>query len=310
MKKKLLGFGLACAMVASVGVISAGCCGENQSNIDAQNFYAMAAVSSVSYLQESGTQSLSSMNEVSRPSTISETDVNSIASYMDMFQGLLSSGKDYFSNGEVTENDEYYGTYNLKMTMSIPTITGETETFVMYYKEINTETKEEIDDNEIELEINTTLEGVITVGNETFNVSGMREYEKEGRETEVSIEFKTWSMDTPNDYVEIEHSAENDEIEYEYSIYKNNRLLNKTEVEYENERSEKKLELEFIDNSTEIKSEVKYELTQYNNNPNKYSVEVKNSTNENEIKETFTITVLETGYLFEYKNGFTETIAL
>lgn len=70
------------------------------------------------------------------------------------------------------------------------------------------------------------------------------------------------------------------------------------------------MELEFIDNSTEIKSEVKYELTQYNNNPNKYSVEVKNSTNENEIKETFTITVLETGYLFEYKNGFTETIAL
>lgn len=308
MNKKLLGFGLACAMVASVGAISVGCCGSGNDGIDAQDFYAMAAVSSVNYLQtESATQNVSAMDATERPATISDADVGSLASYMDMFRGMMSSENNFYSNGEVEEGDDYFGTYNLKMTMRIPTLDGGTEEFTMYYKEVNSETKEEIDDNEIELEINTTLEGVIEVGSETFQVSGMREYEREGNETEISIEFRTWSAEAPNDYIEIEHGAEDGEIEYEYSIYQNNRPVSKTEVEYENERNRKTLELEFVNESAQ--SEVKYEITQSRNNENQFDVRVKSSTNENDVRESFTITVGETGYVFNYSNGFQETVA-
>lgn len=308
MNKKILGFGLACAMIASVGAISVGCCGNENKGVDAQDFYAMAAISSVNYLQaEKTTQNVSIMDASRRPATISDSDIGSLSNYMDMFRGMMSSNNNFYSNGEVEESDDYFGTYNLKMTMKIPALDGGMEEFTMYYKEVNSETKKEIDDNEIELEINTTLEGVIEVGSETFQVSGMREYEKEGSETEISIEFRTWSAEAPNDYIEIEHDAEDEEIEYEYSIYQNDKLVSKTEVEYENEKNSKTLELEFVNESTQ--SEVKYEITQSKNNENQFDVKVKSSTKENDVKERFTITVGESGYIFSYSNGFQETVA-
>ena len=313
-KKRLLALGLTCALVGSVGVgLSA--CGKdnNQSPIDAQDFYAMAAISSVNYLQDETStsgQMVSATAADSRPSTISQSDVNNIASYMGMFQDMLTNGNsNYYTNGAVEEGDEYAGTYNLKMTMTLPTVDGGEEVFVMYYKEVNTRTNEEIDDGEIELEVNTTLEGVIKVGEETFDVTGRREYEKEGKETEVSFEFTTRSSTNPQNYIKVEHEMEDDEIEYQYSIYNNGNLQSETNVEFENERREKSLELEFINNTTESRNRVKYEITQSTLNENLFNVKLKSATNEKDVRENFTIALGDSGYVFTYSNGFVETVA-
>lgn len=47
------------------------------------------------------------------------------------------------------------------------------------------------------------------------------------------MEFVTRSFDTPDNYVKVEQAVESDEIEYEYSIYENGRLVSKTKVEWE-----------------------------------------------------------------------------
>ena len=318
--KKVLLSGMALAVVAtsSIGLTACGKTNTND-NVDAQDFYAMSVISSVNYFQnisgESQSTPLLFANDAqtstapeSRPETISQDDVNNIAGYMGMFQDMLTSNTtSYYTNGAVDQDDDYYGEYNLKMTLTVPMLGGGEEEFVMYYKEVNTETEEEIDDNEIELEINTTLQGVIVNGDNVYDVSGKREYEKEGNETEISIELTTYSRANSQDYIKIEHEQENNEMEYNYSIYSNGHLINETEVEFENERNEKSLELEFVNNSVDAQNKVKYEITQSRTDENIFNVRVKNASNNSEVRDTFTIKIVD-GYEFTYSNGYTETI--
>lgn len=308
LKKSIL-FGLALALTAG-SAVTLSACGKTNEEVSAQDFYAMAALSSVNYLQEQGEvlststarkqRALAQGN--SRPQSVSQQDVQSLTSYMDMFQDMLATDTTkYFTNSEVTQDDEYYQTYNLKMTFTIPTIDGQQD-LVMYYKEVRTDTHEEIDDDEVELEVNTTLEGVLVDGENEYDVVGMREYEKEGRETEVSYEFTTYSKQNRSDYVRIEHEKDNEEIEYQYSIYKNGAKVSDTQVEFENERGKKSLELEFKTNQTQVK----YEITKRSQNV--YKVRLKNVANKDEVKEVFTIEVTGQGYKFQYANGFSEMV--
>ena len=302
-KALLLSFSLI-FLAGSAVTLSA--CTDEQGATSAQDFYAMAALSSVNYLQMQDAGNLSStlsqtLAGETRPDSVSEKDVQDLASYMAMFQGMLkNSTEQYFTNSEVDSTDEYYSTYNLKMTFTIPTLEGQ-KNLVMYYKEIDTTTKEEIDDDEIEQEINTTLEGVLVDGENTYQVEGKREYEKEGNKTEVELEFKTYDQNDPNQYVLIEHEKENAEIEYKYSIFQNGNKISETQVEFENKRNNKSLELEFESHQGELE----YEITQQSENV--YNVKLKNSSNQQTVV-TFTITVTDEGYVFSYSNGFSETV--
>ena len=85
-------------------------------------------------------------------------------------------------------------------------------------------------------------------------------------------------------------------------------MANETEVEFENERNEKSLELEFMNNSASGQDKVKYEITQDRNDENKFNVRVKSVSNENNIRENFVITITDTGYTFKYSNGFSENV--
>lgn len=302
-KALLLCFSL---MFLAGSTVTLSACGDNPATTNAQDFYAMAALSSVNYLQMQDAGNLSNtlsqtLAVETRPDSVSDKDVQDLASYMAMFQGMLeNSTEQYFTHSEVDSTDEYYNIYNLKVTFTIPTLEGQKD-LVMYYKEIDTTTKEEIDDDEIEQEINTTLEGVLVDGENTYRVEGKREYEKEGNKTEVELEFKTYDQNDPNQYVLIEHEKENAEIEYKYSIYQNGNKISETQVEFENKRNNKSLELEFESHQGELE----YEITQQSENV--YNVKLKNSLNQQTVV-TFTITVTDVGYVFSYSNGFSETV--
>ncbi len=321
LKKGLL-MGATFAFVATAGIGLSGC-GDTPQNakIDAQDFYAMAAISSVNYLQVNSSLSQSllttandtqntTQTSATRPDGISSDDVTNLSNYMGMFQGMLSAdGNNFFTNSTVAETDEYYGEYNLKMTLSVPQANGQTQQLVMYYNEINTETKEELDDDEVELEINSTLSGIIVLNGEPYSaVTGEREYEKEGNETEIEIKLTTRSLENNLDYIVIEHEKEDEEVEYQYSIYQGGTLINETSVEFENEQRQKVLELEFLNNTETDREKVKYEITQDSTNENKFNVKVKAVNNESTVRDSFTITITDTGYTFTYSNNFTETV--
>ncbi len=276
----------------------------------AQDFYAMSAISSFNFLQKN-VNSQTTANSQALTTRIQTEDAQNISEYMGMFQDMLASDtSNYYTNEEVAADDVYANTYNFKMSLSVPSLNGEQQDFVMYYNELYTDVEQEYDDDEvgfdeIELEINTTLSGIIVYDNAVYKVEGEREYEQEGNETEISIEFKAYLNDM--DYILVEHEMEDKEVEYQYTIFQNGQE-SVTEVEFENERNSKKLELEFENNSASGESEVKYEITQSSADENVFNVRVKNSVNDVETGERFTITVTSEGYIFNYSDGSSETI--
>lgn len=307
-KKRFITLALSVCVGALAMVGLTACGGKSDSNQHyAQDFYAMSAISSFNFLQNSEGSQSTAVAQVQRPTGMQEGDVQNIAGYMGMFQDMLASDTtDYYTNGTVDANDQYAGVYNFKMTLTVPSLDGGQQSFSMYYNEVYTNTEEEIDDNELELEIDTTLRGIIISGEDVFNVVGQREYEKEGREEEISIEFRAYINNT--DYILIEHEMEDGEVEYQYTIFQNGQR-SVTEVEFENERNEKKLELEFVTSSQTSQSKLKYEIVQAPSNENVFNVRVKSATDGVATGETFTITVTSEGYLFNYSNGSSEVVA-
>ena len=289
------------ALCLPLGLGLAGCGGKS-SDVDvvAKDVYAMSAVSSVMYLDdldaEAGVQ-----NETTRPSHFTDDDVQGVKNYLEMFNGMLIGNGLEQDVVNTPSDDKYFGMYNLCMTISVPSVGGETVVYKMYYNEINKETEEEIDDGELELEVSSTLDGVLVFGDEEYEVHGEREFEQEGNEEEASIEFTTRSRTNRENYIIVEQSVENDEVEYEYTIVKNGDIVSKTEVEMERERNRTEFELQFKDNGA-LKEGV-YRMYKRDNDDTFVIDHVQNN-----VRDQILATISAEGVItFTYSNGHIET---
>ena len=289
------------ALCLPLGLGLAGCGGKS-SDVDvvAKDVYAMSAVSSVMYLDdldaEAGVQ-----NETTRPSHFTDDDVQGVKNYLEMFNGMLIGNGLEQDVVNTPSDDKYFGMYNLCMTISVPSVGGETVVYKMYYNEINKETEEEIDDGELELEVSSTLDGVLVFGDEEYEVHGEREFEQEGNEEEASIEFTTRSRTNRENYIIVEQSVENDEVEYEYTIVKNGDIVSKTEVEMERERNRTEFELQFKDNGA-LKEGV-YRMYKRDNDDTFVIDYVQNN-----VPDQILATISAEGVItFTYSNGHIET---
>ena len=323
--KKFLAVLASIAVMAPLTLGLAGCGKDNSLNIVARDVYAMSAVSSAEYLSSEKQEIATSYKEVNaskyllledtamgRPSTLTQNDVLGVKNCLNMFNDILVGGDVNQTTVKNTEQDGEYAKYNFVMNITIPNVVGSADAFKMYYDEIRTDTKVEIEDNEEELEVSTTLEGVLVMGEETFSVKGIREYEKEGRDEEVSIEFYTYAnklegsqtvIDNQN-YVHVSQSVENNEIEYEYVIYKNGKKIQDTELEFEQERNKTGIEFQFKDTTTGVRQETIFRAEK-RANENGYTIRfTKNGKND-----TFTAQLTSSGYKFVYSNGYEETIS-
>ena len=290
------------ALCLPLGLGLAGCGGKSGDvDVVAKDVYAMSAVSSVMYLDDLDA-SVSSQEATSRPSHFTDADVQGVKNYLEMFNGMLiGEGLNQKVESTPVEDTEYYGRYNLCMTISVPSVTGETVVYKMYYKEINKETEEEIDDGELELEVSSTLDGVLVFGDAEYEVHGEREFEQEGNEEEASIEFTTYSRTNRENYIVVEQSVENDEIEYEYTIVKNGDIVSETEVEMERERNRTEFELQFKDNGT-LREGV-YRMYKRDNEDTFVIDYVLN-----DVPDQILATISTEGVItFTYSNGYIET---
>ncbi|MEG1581734.1 MAG: hypothetical protein RR334_01060, partial [Clostridia bacterium] len=243
--------------------------------------------------------------DLARPSLIAG-DIVKLNSYVKMFKSyLVGGGVDAKSTVLTEEEKTKYATegYNVKMDLSLA---GETEHYVMYYKELATvagdgyDKDAAINEEDDEVEVSTSLVGIIVHGTETFNLTGLRTVDKKGTEVEVELEFKILK-DTTN-YVTVEQEFEDTEREFEYSITKDGKEISKTEVEFENEKGDVKMEVALFD-GTKV-SEIKYKLD-YTKKDGKELLSVTYTNSK--ISGTFTIDITGDIYTYSYDNNFTET---
>lgn len=303
MNKKFLTLIVSGVMCVPMAFGIAGCNKKDKNiNIVAKDVYALSAVSGATYLKEmeNSTSLTSKITATTRPAHFSDADANNLKNSIQMFNQILLDDTLTQQTTLTPETDPYFGTYNFVMNISVPNINGGVDEFKMYYNETETKTNKEIEDASLEVEVSTKLEGIMIVSGDVFDVYGEREFETEGNESESSIEFTTKSKTNPNNFIKISQEVENNEVEFEYEIYKDGIKVSESEFEIEQEKNHTVVELEFK-NSNQNKAT--YKLIK-GNNSNEFNVTYKNGATTDTLK----IVMLENAFEFTYSNGFTEII--
>ena len=303
MNKKFLTLIVSGVMCVPMAFGIAGCNKKDKNiNIVAKDVYALSAVSGATYLKEmeNSTSLTNKITATTRPAHFSDADTNNLKNSIQMFNQILLDDTLTQQTTLTPETDPYFETFNFVMNISVPNTNGGVDEFKMYYNEIETKTNKEIEDANIEVEVSTKLEGIMVVGSDIFDVYGEREFETEGNESESSIEFTTKSKTNPNNFIKISQEVENNEVEFEYEIYKDGIKVSESEFEIEQEKNHTVVELEFK-NSNQNKAT--YKLIK-GNNSNEFNVTYKNGATTDTLK----IVMLENAFEFTYSNGFTEII--
>lgn len=307
MKKKIISIVCALALIGTMTAALTACDvkggGGNAAKVkvNANDVYALSALTGAEYLAQTESGATGAA-ETTRPGVITDADVSGIKDCLNMFDDILAGGGISQNVAENTDKDGEFKDYPFVMTVTV----GNTGiTAKMYYKEVNTVTKTEIDDGEEETEVSTTLSGVMVFDGKEYVVSGKKEIETEGNEKETSIEFTTKSKENPLNYVKIKQSVEVEngaqEVEYEYEIYENDEKVRefKLEVEDENGKTEVsfKMEIENVPEETEYKI-IKGDVD------GKFKIKYE----KGKEKGFITVEAVEGGYKLTYNNGYSEVI--
>jgi len=307
MKKKIISIVCALALIGTMTAALTACDvkggGGNAAKVkvNANDVYALSALTGAEYLgqTESGATGAA---ETTRPGVITDADVSGIKDCLNMFDDVISGGGISQNVAENTDKDGEFKDYPFVMTITV----GNTGISAkMYYREVNTVTKTEIDDGVEETEVSTTLSGVMVFGDQKFDVTGKKEIETEGNETETSIEFTTKSQANPLNYVKIKQSVEVEngaqEVEYEYKIYENGEKVRefKLEIEDENGKTEVSFKME-IENAPE---ETEYKIIK-GDVDGKFKIKYE----KGKEKGFITVEAVEGGYKLTYNNGYSEVI--
>lgn len=244
---------------------------KKQVNTNSKEMYALSAISSAIYLQQGQEQSSIvqsikavklAQTQTDKPANITDEDLAGTESCLTMFGDIIKNNGYTQTVEKNTDSSEELKKYNFVMTISIPNLSN-IGTYKLYYDEIATETQVEIEDEETETEISTTLGGVLIANEAHFKVEGKKTIETEGNNTEYSIEFITYLDE--NNYVVVEQSSENNELEYEYEIYKNGVKVQKIEIEFEKENDKTELEFELVNINSGIKEKTIYKIKSADN---------------------------------------------
>lgn len=300
----------------SFGVVA--CAGPNEKaqtkTAASKDVYALSAVAGANYLsrlnegaapqgKEGGTLAVdvyavtkTDVNE--RPVEYSDESVADIKNCLTMFDAVLESGISHTieKNKEV---DGDFADYNFIMTVTAGDFSAK-----VYFDELYTESKTEIDeeDGTEEFEESTYLSGVVLYGDEVFDVTGKREVENEDGENEYSIEFVTKKDD--KNYVKVSYESETErnkaETSYEYEIVADGKKVSETELSIETENGKTEIKFELENKSAEGKTEYKIVKKE---DSDKFEIQAE----FNGKKSYITVEVADGRYTFTYSNGYKET---
>ncbi len=260
-----------------------------------RDVYAMSAVSSVSYLSAEE----SAPAAAALPEGVTDSDAAGIESCIAAFDSLLQGGGVDQTVQDNTSEDARFDSYALEMNISLPVGSGEFEVYTLYFNELAKTTHSEKDGWEEEIEERTTFEGVLVYNEELFVVKGVKEVETEGKETETSLEFRTYKnvgvesvQADESNFVVVSQSTEKGELEYEYSFYESGRKVQEIELEYEETLLGVELSFQIKDMQNGRLQETEYELRKKDDG---FVVEFE----KNGKKQKFTVTKTAEGYRFD-----------
>lgn len=198
---------------------------------------------------------------------LSEEDIAYVQEQLSILDSFMGESAPVVNQSVVADNDEYFGTYEYKMTALVKDINGIEYSYTMYFNEELHSVKEENGKFEFESEENFKIDGIVISEESTYALSGTKQVEKEqdGFEEETEITYKMRVEKSQTEYIVFEHSQENEgnesEQSFEHKVYQNGTMIKKFELSIENENNENEIEMKSYENgeifTVEYESEVK-----------------------------------------------------
>lgn len=217
--------------------------------------------------QGSGNQYQGNNNQGISGQELSEEDIAYVQEQLSILDSFMGENAPVVNQSVVAENDEYYGTYEYKMSAFVKDINGIEYSYTMYFNEELHSVKEQNGKFEFESEENFKINGIVISEESTYALSGTKQVEKEqdGFEEESETTYKMRVEKSQTEYIVFEHSqeSEGDESEqsFEHKVYQNGTMIKKFELSIENENNENEIEMKSYENgetfTVEYESEVK-----------------------------------------------------
>ncbi len=185
--------------------------------------------------------------------------IDELQEYLDMVRTFMGTDDSFEVDVHESEMDEY----EYLMVIGFVNMNGQNEAYELHYNE--TIVEQDGDD-----EFETTIEGILTIGDTVYDVTGEREVDEDEEEFEM-----TARIDDEN-YVTIAYEVERESDEYEFEleieIFVDNQLFKSVVIEFEQDEEETELELFFLQDERE--SEYEFEIEQ-DGNETTYEIEFK-----------------------------------
>lgn len=237
-------FGLLFLTACSSNLIGGDSYGDSHNTLKSENIFAYQAATSIGMIAQIDTPTA---NPLGLQRAVSEDLVEKIKTYLPTVEAALT-GNQLLTNIEeqTSEREEF----QYKIVVSYNDINLNLESFVMYYNE--TLIEEEYDHEDEEFEQEFTMEGIIVVGENEYQMRGEKELENDEYETNFYYQLDE------NTLISVEQETENTETEFEYKIIQNGRTI----YEYSIEVEDNEVELETKD--TTGKYELKFEIEKRN----------------------------------------------
>lgn len=159
-------------------------------------------------------------------------DITLINKYMLLAEAVLSEGL------VTVEKESDLPDYEKMLVTRIGGVDGSLTESILYYNE-------KIIENDGE-ETETSITGILKMGNTVFEVRG----ERSSEQGEEELEFTATAKD--GTYVVVEHEAEYRETEYSYTVYKNGKKVDEFSLESETEGGVNEVEMKIKDGSEEL----------------------------------------------------------
>lgn len=295
MKKLLL------PIILAIGILL-GLVACKESNIKNSNEFFSDEIDNMSYQALSSIKLLESKTEIknakraqnlSNTNDVEVTEKEVIDRYLEMMNELLDTNGGFSSKTLVSDKVEYQ---NL-VEITTKNLQGELTTYSLYYNE--TSVKQEIDDDDDEVEITKTIEGIAIVGGTEYKLVGKIEEESERDETENESYFKI--IEDERNYVIVKEEVEQEfneyEHEYKYEVITNGVKTNSVSFELEKENGKLKIKMK---ESSNTKTSYEFKIEEVDNV--KYiKIKVLEGKTQKNIRVRVVYDITTSTYTYEYK---------
>lgn len=207
---------------------------------DTANVYAFEAATSIGLL---GKTSISNLAMLKAAKDVDQSIIDELIKYLPSVEAALT-GLDELIAAKEEASD--LAEYTTKMSVTYKDINLKDNSFVMYYNE-TLEIEEDDDDDQ---EVESSIEGIIQIGENTYPIRGEKELDVD--EYEVSFIYQL----DDNASIKVEQEIENDVTEFQYEVIIHGRSIyeyslevkkDKVELEVEDEKlGEKEIEFKLI----------------------------------------------------------------